>query len=36
VLGQAYHVKNDQTDDAIRCGNLHLNRQAWEDDSLEW
>ena len=36
IAKQAYHVKEDQTDDAIRVGNLHLNREAWEDDSLEW
>ena len=36
IAKQAYHVKEDQTDDAIRCGNLHLNRAAWEDDSLDW
>ena len=37
LLAQAYHVKEDQTDDAIRCGNLHcFNRAKWEDDSLEW
>lgn len=37
IAKQAYHVKEDQTDDAIRCGNLHcFNRAKWEDDSLEW
>ena len=33
---QAYYEKDAQTEDAIRCGNLHLNRQKWEADSLEW
>ena len=36
IAKQAYSVKEDQTDDAIRCGNLHLNRPEWEKDSLEW
>jgi pimeloyl-ACP methyl ester carboxylesterase len=36
IAKQAYSVKDLQTEDAIRCGNLHLNRPAWEDDSLEW
>lgn len=29
-------MKKDQTEDAIRCGNLHLSRAEWEEDSLEW
>ena len=36
IAKQAYSVKELQTDDAIRCGNLHLNRPEWEEDSLEW
>ena len=36
IAKQAYFVKEDQTEDAIRCGNLHLNRAQWEADSLEW
>ena len=36
IAKQAYHIKEDQSDDAIRCGNLHLNRAKWEADSLEW
>lgn len=36
IAKQAYSVKEDQTEDAIRCGNLHLNRREWEDDSLTW
>lgn len=36
IAKQAYHVKKDQTEDAIRCGNLHLSRAEWEEDSLEW
>lgn len=36
IAKQAYFDKDAQTDDAIRCGNLHLNRAAWEADSLEW
>ncbi|EOD28089.1 hypothetical protein EMIHUDRAFT_235158 [Emiliania huxleyi CCMP1516] len=36
IAKQAYHVKEDQTEDAIRCGNLHLSRAEWEEDSLEW
>ena len=36
IAKQAYSVKELQTEDAIRCGSLHLNRPKWEDDSLEW
>ena len=36
IAKQAYHVKEDQTEDAIRCGNLHLSRAEWAEDSLEW
>ena len=36
IAKQAYCVKEAQTEDAIRVGNLHLNRAAWEEDSLEW
>ena len=36
IAKQAYFDKDGQTDDAIRCGNLHLRRPKWEEDSLEW
>jgi len=36
IAKQAYSVKEAQTDDAMECGNLHLNRAKWEEDSLEW
>ena len=36
IAKQAYSVKEDQTEDAIRCGNLHLGRPKYGDDSLEW
>ena len=36
IAKQAYAVKELQTEDAIRVGNLHLNRPEWEEDSLEW
>ncbi len=36
IAKQAYCVKELQSADAIRVGNLHLRRPAWEDDSLEW
>lgn len=36
IAKQAYYVKENQTEDAVRCGNLHLNRAGWKEDSLEW
>lgn len=36
IAKQAYCVKENQSADAIRVGNLHLRRPQWEADSLVW
>lgn len=36
IAKAAYYVKEDQTEDAIRCGNLPLSRAQWSDDQLVW